>query len=281
MQLTEVLADKRSVLLERLIKLGGGKKYGQVVFLAGGAGSGKGFVTKNFMEGDKFKVRDVDEWKKTFLKISRLKNKYDEIRDLDLRNPKDVFKMHTFVRDKNVKNKTLDYLLSDLSEDRLPNIMFDVTLKEIDDITKVIPKLEAVGYDAKNIHIVWVLANYRIAVQRNSERDRVVPEDVFLQTHEGAARTMYDLVRGNLPRGVDGSIHVVLNNEENTVFYTDDKGKPIRTTKKGKTVIKDFTYLTLKRPGRKIMNEDKVMKQLLKWIKGNVPKTDLTKDIFS
>ena len=33
-------------------------------FLAGGAGSGKGFAIANFMEKEKFKIRDVDEWKK-------------------------------------------------------------------------------------------------------------------------------------------------------------------------------------------------------------------------
>ena len=31
-------------LEEKLIVYGGGKRYGQIVFLAGGAGSGKGFA---------------------------------------------------------------------------------------------------------------------------------------------------------------------------------------------------------------------------------------------
>ena len=58
--------DEKQILFNR------GKKYGQAVFLAGGAGSGKGFATKNFMEGEKFKIRDVDEWKKAFMAISRI-----------------------------------------------------------------------------------------------------------------------------------------------------------------------------------------------------------------
>ena len=49
-----------------------GKRYGQIVFLAGGAGSGKGFAIDKFMEGDKFKIRDVDELKLAFQKLSRL-----------------------------------------------------------------------------------------------------------------------------------------------------------------------------------------------------------------
>ena len=51
-------------LAEKLLVIGKGKKYGQIIFLTGGAGSGKGFSVKNFLEGEKFKVRDVDEMKK-------------------------------------------------------------------------------------------------------------------------------------------------------------------------------------------------------------------------
>ena len=54
-------------LIEKQIIIGKGKRYGQVVFMAGGAGSGKGFAIRNFIEGEKFKVRDVDEWKKSFI----------------------------------------------------------------------------------------------------------------------------------------------------------------------------------------------------------------------
>ena len=70
-------------LTEKQIILGKGAKYGQIVFLAGGAGSGKGFAINNFIEGSKFKVRDVDEWKKTFVKIAVLKNKHPKLRRLD------------------------------------------------------------------------------------------------------------------------------------------------------------------------------------------------------
>ena len=57
---------------EKLIMFNKGKKYGQIVFLAGGAGSGKGFATKNFLEMKKFKIRDVDAWKLAFIELSRL-----------------------------------------------------------------------------------------------------------------------------------------------------------------------------------------------------------------
>ena len=60
---------------EKLIMLNNGRKDGQIVFLAGGAGSGKGFAASNFMEKEKFKVRDVDEWKKTFMALADIIDK--------------------------------------------------------------------------------------------------------------------------------------------------------------------------------------------------------------
>ena len=76
----------REYLEEKLIMYNQGKRYGQIVFLAGGAGSGKGFAIKNFMEGEKFKIRDVDEWKKGFLKLAQTKKQFSELKGLQLRN---------------------------------------------------------------------------------------------------------------------------------------------------------------------------------------------------
>ena len=167
-----------------------GKKYGQIVFLAGGAGSGKGFAIKNFMQGELFKIRDVDEWKKAFMKMADVKDKFPEIKGLNLKNPKDVYKMHMFVKKNGIKDKSLDLLLRDANSDRLPNIMFDITMKDASDIGDVIPKLVEAGYDSKNIHLTWVLTNYAVAIVNNRNRTRVVPEDIMLRSHEGAAKSM-------------------------------------------------------------------------------------------
>ena len=169
-------------LEEKLILFNGGKNYGQIVFMAGGAGSGKGFAIQNFMQGEKFKVRDVDEWKKALIKLAKMKDKDSELAKLNLRNPEDVFKLHTIVREKGIKNKTLDMLLTGAKKDRLPNILFDITMKDSNDITDVAPRLIEAGYEPKNIHLVWVLTSYKQAAKANKERDRVVP-DAILFSH--------------------------------------------------------------------------------------------------
>ena len=281
LSLTEYFTQKLYKQLdEKLIMYNQGKRYGQIVFLAGGAGSGKGFAIQNFMEGEKFKIRDVDEWKKAFQEIDKVKKKYPEVRGLDLRKPKDVFKLHMFVKKVGVKEKTLKMMLDDLvrsgaaSKGTLPNIIFDITLKDIGDITDVLPQLKAVGYDAKDIHVTWVLTNYHTAVQNNAGRSRVVPSDILLKTHEGAAQTMSQIIRGKLPRGVNGAVNVILNNRENTIPWTDKDGKPIKTSAGG-IVVKDFTYVNLKKEGKRFNKETDVQKQIYDWIKSNVPDTAL------
>ena len=265
-------------LEEKLILYGQGKKYGQIVFLAGGAGSGKGFAISNFMEKEKFKIRDVDEWKKSFIKMADLQDKHPEIKGLNLKNPKDVYKIHMFVKKLGIKDKSLDIMLADANTDRLPNIMFDITMKDVSDIGDIIPKLEKVGYDSKNIHLTWVLTDYSVAIVNNRNRTRVVPEDIMLLSHEGAATSMYSVIKGKLPRGLNGGVRVVLNNRENTIPYLDPKTKKTVKTKTGNIIVTDFTYLTFKKEGKTIAPEADVKKEVMGWIAANVPKTKLTKD---
>jgi len=267
-------------LEEKLIMYNQGKRYGQIVFLAGGAGSGKGFAIRNFMEKEKFKVRDVDEWKRAFMEIADTTKKYPEIKGLNLKNSKDVLKLHKFVKDKGIKEKSLDLLLRDVNARHAPNVIFDITMKDTSNIDAVIPKLLEVGYDSKNIHLTWVLTNYAVAIVNNQNRTRVVVDDIMLLSHEGAATSMYEVIKGKLPRGLNGSVRVILNNRDNTIPYVDpDTKKPMKTSQ-GNILIKDFTYLTIKKEGKSIGPEMDVKRQLLGWIAANVPKTKLTRDMM-
>ena len=270
-------------LIEKQIIIGKGKRYGQVVFMAGGAGSGKGFAIKNFIEGEKFKVRDPDEMKKAFLKLAELKNKYPEIRGLDLRNSKDAFKLHEWIKNKRVKEKTLNLLLQDAKRGILPNILIDTTLQNKSKIQEALPALMAAGYDPKNVHIVWVLTDYAVAIKQNRdpERGRVVPDDIMLQTHEGAATTMYNFIKGGTPRGINGGVHIILGGRKNTVLYTDSKGKPLKTGKNKDTmVVKDFSYITMKKPGSGMTSNKGLQQKAFDWIMKNAPRTLTNKDIF-
>lgn len=283
-------------LTEKLILISNGKKYGQIVFLVGGAGSGKGFALANFMEKEKFKVRDVDEWKGQLQRMARIEDdpvkwaemkakgtrispeRYKEIKDLDLTKPADVFKFHKYVEKLDIKSKTLDMMLRDTQgkeKGTLPNLMFDITAKVINDIAKFMPQILHAGYDPANIHIVWVLTNYTLALSNNLDpkRGRIVPEDIMLWTHKGAAQTMFDYIQGKGKKlAINGAIHVILNNRENTIYWGNDKGEKI-------DVIKDFKYLTLKKRGKGMMKEKSIQRQLYQWIVDNIPTGDLLKGL--
>jgi len=286
-------------LVEKQILYNNGAKYGQIVFLAGGAGSGKGFAVQHFMQGSDFKIRDVDELKIAFQKLDSLGkfttqdllDKYGDkiserdkdlikkelidkklrMNQLDLKTPTHVYILHVLIRATDVKNKTLDLMLAGAEKGQLPNLIFDSTFKEVSDMTDVLPKLFDAGYEPKNIHVSWVLTNYQIAIKNNKSRSRVVPEDILLATHAGAAQTVYNLVTTAMPPTVQGGIYVILNNPENTIFIVDPQTGKAYKDKKGNPVIKDFKYLTLKEPGKPAKKELDVKKQLLTWIKDNVP----------
>ena len=227
-------------LEEKLLMYNQGKRYGQIVFLAGGAGSGKGFAISNFMEKEKFKIRDVDEWKKAFQFLADTTSAYPEIAGLKLRNPQDVQKLHTFVKDKGIKSKTLDLLLKDVNTKHLPNIMFDITMKDATDIGEALPKLLETGYNPRNIHLTWVLTNYAVAIVNNRNRKRVVPEDIMLLSHEGAAASMYKVIKGYLPRGLNGGVRVILNNRENSIPWIDPDTKEVMIDHKSGNIMVKF-----------------------------------------
>jgi len=286
-------------LVEKQIFYNNGKKYGQIVFLAGGAGSGKGFAIQHFMQGSDFKVRDVDELKIAFQKLDALGkfttqdllDKYGDkisqkdkeliqrelidanvkMGELNLKTPTHVYILHILVRATGAKDKTLELMLAGAEKGQLPNLIFDSTFKEVEDMTNVLPKLFAAGYQPKDIHVSWVLTNYQIAIMNNKKRARVVPEDILLATHAGAAQTVYALVTNAMPPEVQGGVYVILNNPANTIFIVDPKTNKPYKDKNGNPVIKDFKYLTLKEPGKPAKTELDVKKQLLTWIRDNVP----------
>lgn len=275
----QFIDTKAQHLEEKLVMFSQGARYGQVVFLVGGAGSGKGFALANFMQKDLFKIRDVDELKLGFLKLAQIKDKYKDLKHLNLRKPADVFALHNYVKELGIKEKSLDLLLGNATNPQtLPNILFDVTGKSIKDITTNLSLLHSVGYIPKNIHITWVLTNYSVAVTNNANRDRIVPDDIMLQTHEGAATTMTAISKGRVPAGIDGDINVILNNRKNTIYWANASGTPIKNSK-DQFIIKDFTRLQIKKAGSKLKVGEMNI-QLTTWIKQNAPKTFLTKEFM-
>jgi len=296
--ITEVINEE--LIVEKLITYSNRAPYGQVVFLAGGAGSGKGFAISNFLDSAGFRVRDVDEMKKQLqilnrmgkITIDQIITKYGKsmtakdieniraiqsdgykLQNMDLKKPNHVAALHSLVKAVGIKDKSLaNMLAAQTNPEVLPNIMFDITAKDISDITEVLPQLVAVGYKPQNIHLTWILTNYMVAMNNNKQRARMVPEDILLKTHEGASNTIWGIVTRALPKNMNGRVDVVLNNPENTVYMKDTEGNEI-TGANGQKYPSDFLSLPLKKAGSSVYPESLWKEILFKWVKENAPKT--------
>lgn len=293
----EVINEEQ--LDEKLITYNNRKPYGQVVFLAGGAASGKGFAGDHFLDNAGFKVRDVDEMKKQLQVLNRMgKLTVDDIlkkygkkikpkdmeivnkvfnselprggkqtlRNLNLKNPDHVATLHFLVKAMGIKDKSLQNMLAATNNpETLPNIMFDITAKDLSDITDVLPLLKKAGYESKNVHLTWVLTNYVTAIESNKGRERMVPEDILLKTHEGASNTVWSLVTRALPKGMNGRVDVILNNPQHTVFYEKPDGEKV------KGIAKGFLSLPVKKAGGAMLPEKVWKNKLFDWVRDNAP----------
>ena len=177
----------------------------------------------------------------------------------------------------------------------------DITLKDISDIYEILPNLFEVGYKPIDIHLIWSLTNYVVAIEQNKMRERIVPDDIMLKTHTGAALTVTDMIRGKI-KGIgtliDGSINIILGGKQHTVTMTTKdtketlvgKNKFVQMggdiiTRKGQVIIKSFKYINIKKEGESLKSKNDFNKEMFNWddlknwIKSNIPKTTKTRDI--
>jgi len=250
-------------------------KSGHVVILAGGAGSGKGFVLDNLigLEGKKF---DVDELKKLTLRAPKIKEKIKAETGVDmdkfqLTKADDVGKLHDIVADElNLPNKKAAAFFANVirlrPEDK-PNVIFDVTLKDLRKLDNITRLAQGAMYDKKNIHIVWVVNDIEVAKKQNLDpsRGRVVPVEILVNTHRGASQTMLDIVKmgTRIKKYMDGDIVFAFNK----VGVDSDLAKSGR----GGKFIKDSNYFYVKRSGKPTLDHFYIQKEILKKIDKYVP----------
>ena len=250
-------------------------KSGNVLILAGGAGSGKGFVLSNLigLEGKKF---DVDDLKSLALRAPKLRKRIKKELDVDLAKMNltkgaDVAKVHEIVsQELNLPNKRMAAFFSDVifkqPQDK-PNVIFDVTLKDLFKLDNITRMAAGAGYNKKNTHIVWVINDIEVAKVQNLDpkRGRVVPVEILINTHRGASQTMLDVVKmgRGLKKYMDGDIVFAFNK-----INVDSS---IEKSKKGGAYVKDADYFYAKRAGKQPLSLSDMGDEVLKKIRGYVP----------
>lgn len=268
------IEESFSDLTEALITFGGQAypKFGNVVILAGGAGSGKGFV-KNKLVGIEGFDFDVDELKSLSMRtpglVQKIKDQFGvDPSKLDLRNPADVAKLHEIIGDElkldDKKKKVLFSSILTADPSRKPNLIFDVTLKDLRKLQNLSNDVHKLGYDKDKIHIIWIINDIEVAKKQNAARSRQVPVEILVNTHRGASMTMHDIITmGNdLKKYMDGDIVFVFNK----VKVDSEVG----TSDKGGMYIKTAKYFYVKRAG-KLPDLEKLNKDIRAKIASYVP----------
>jgi len=129
-------------------------------FLAGGPGSGKSFVTNNAFGGTGLKTINSDNAFERSLK----KN------GLSLKMPENEAEARDIIRD---RAKAMTGSQLDLSIKGRLGLVIDGTGRDYDKIKEQKALLDLLGYDC---YMVFVNTSLEVALERNSKRERSVPE---------------------------------------------------------------------------------------------------------
>ena len=135
-------------------------------FLAGGPGSGKSYVVKKSTGGTGMKIVNSDDVFEKYLKQAKLDFKMQASQ----KSERDALR----TKAKKVTAKRKDNYL----EGRL-GLVIDGTGKDYGKISSQAAGLQQLGYD---VHLIFVNTTLEVALQRNKERDRTVPEKIAIDS---------------------------------------------------------------------------------------------------
>ena len=131
-------------------------------FMAGGPGSGKSYVAGKTTAGQGLKVVNSDDVFERYLKLAKLSFEMPETQKSKRDERRQAAKTVTSKRQAN-------YI-----EGRL-GMVIDGTGKDYGKITSQASGLKQLGYD---VHMVFVNTSLDVALERNSQRPRQVPEKI-------------------------------------------------------------------------------------------------------
>ena len=191
-------------------------------FLAGGPGSGKTFVTKGSFGGTGLRMINSD----TAFEVALKKN------NLSLKMPEDEAEARDIVR---ARAKATTGSMMDLSIKGRLGMVVDGTGRDYDKIKNQVAQLRQLGYDC---YMIFVNTSLSVALERNSKRERSVPEYI--------TKKSWEAVQGNIGRFQNlfgmGNMVIVDNSKDDrelTTIVMSKVGKEVRRLLSNK--IKSYT----------------------------------------
>ena len=161
--------------------------------LAGGPGSGKSYVVKRTTGGLGMKILNSDDHFERLLKQAGLDAKMPP----EEKQPRDV------ARDRAkemTKKQRENYLFGRLG------LIIDGTGKNYDKLAYQARELEGLGYDT---HMIFVNTSLDVALQRNKERDRSIPEPEAVKMWNAVQRNI-----GKFSNFFKGNFIIIDNNDK-------------------------------------------------------------------
>ena len=259
-------------------------KDGQILIMAGGGGSGKSFILENLLlfEG---KIFNIDK-SKEFLRIygkkkpngtiaKKFKDRYGyELKDISLKNSQHCNDIHEFLVQYRLafEPQALFFKAAQVSKTK-PNVIFDMTLSQLDRLEIVSAYAQEGGYDPKNIHVVWVLNDIKVALDQNAKRERSEPTDVIVKAHNGVAQSMKALFdySDKWRHAIDGDIWIVFNKRNVDVKTTININRDDLGNKKISMKIDDYLAIHMKERGKTSKKFNDIEKPLFDKILSYVP----------
>ena len=162
-------------------------------FLAGGPGSGKSYVVKRTTGGLGMKILNSDDHFERLLKQSGLDSKMPP----EEKQPRDVARDRAKEITKRQRDNYVDGRLG---------LIIDGTGKNYDKIAYQARELEGLGYDT---HMIFVNTSLDVALQRNKERDRSVPEPLVVKLWNAVQRNI-----GKFSNFFKGNFIIIDNNDK-------------------------------------------------------------------
>ena len=165
-------------------------------FLAGGPGSGKSWVSARALSGMGLKVINSDRAFESKLKKEKMSV------DFATHDEKQIIKRDKIrSQSKRIAGMQLGMAL----EGRL-GIIIDSTARDVEKIQQEAKNLRRLGYD---IHMVFVNTSLDVALERNRNRPRSLPDAIIINSHKQIQKNM-----GRLQRIFGARNFVVVDNNE-------------------------------------------------------------------
>ena len=199
-------------------------------FLAGGPGSGKGWVSERTLKGSGMKVIDTDIGFQNYAKQAGLDLKKMQSFTPAQTKLKDALR----ARSKSGTKTQLQFAI----EGRL-GLILDSTARDIPRIETEKRGLDFIGYDT---YMVFVNTTLETALKRNQMRPRKVPDSIVIQSHKQIQANRQKL------KNIFGSNYVEVDNDFDLAHINSEVYKKINKLKKpkySKQMAKDWVAMEL------------------------------------